>query len=395
MQLRTYALILIVMLLVGCAVYLPGQLVLLRASETEDVRTLLGQQSETDGIYFGLAKPTGPYKLAAYAQRKPDIVILGSSRAHRQHQEFYTRSSYAMSGLVTSPDSAIQLLDVLIPIHKPKIVIYSVDFFSLCMIGRYAGSTTTFTRPGGAPQGVGWNFANQFAVVPKLIMSGALSPEDAADIAFGRFEPAPKGIHLYGLIAIMRHTGFRLDGAIGEVDARTQDAEDFEAAKGEILTGTKHYPAGCFYDPSAMANLEFLQRDMDRDGIKLVLLLPPISPTMYRLFMAAPEEISGYYRIWQHESAKRQFSDLHVMVDGSSIGAPDSEFADAVHGGDVSEARMLLKAAEAPRTVLAEIINRPFLERLVRERAGTFVVEMSYFKAADRIVGSVSAIGAR
>jgi hypothetical protein len=45
--------------------------------------------------------------------------------------------------------------------------------------------------------------------------------------------------------------------------------------------------------------------------------------------------------------------------------------------------------------VLAEIINRPFLERLVRERAGTFVVEMSYFKAADRIVGSVSAIGAR
>ena len=294
MQLRSYALVLVGVLFAGCAVYLSGQLVLYRAGETDDFGALIERQREADGLYFGLAGPVGNYKLAAYASRKPDILILGSSRAHRQHQEFYNRSSYSMSGLVIAPDTALALVDLLIPIHKPKVVIYNLDFFSFCRMGPYIGSLE-FQRPRGRPQGGAWQSSNQFVIVPKLVANGALSLRDVADFAFGRFETASKGVRLFGLVAIMRHFGFRLDGAVSEVDARTQDAGDFEAGKDEIRTGTKHYPAGCSYDPTAMANLEFLQQDMDREGIKLVILLPPIAPSMYRAFMAASDDISGYY----------------------------------------------------------------------------------------------------
>jgi hypothetical protein len=93
MQLRSYALVLVGVLFAGCAVYLSGQLVLFRAGETDDFGALIERQREADGLYFGLAGPVGNYKLAAYASRKPDILILGSSRAHRQHQEFYNRSA--------------------------------------------------------------------------------------------------------------------------------------------------------------------------------------------------------------------------------------------------------------------------------------------------------------
>src|SRR5207248_2382550 len=93
MRMRAYAAILIAMLLVGCAVYLSGQLVLYRAGETMGFGELIARQSESDGLYFGTASPIGGYKLAAYALRKPDVVILGSSRAHRQHQAFYNRSA--------------------------------------------------------------------------------------------------------------------------------------------------------------------------------------------------------------------------------------------------------------------------------------------------------------
>jgi hypothetical protein len=58
-----------------------------------------------------------------------------------------------------------------------------------------------------------------------------------------------------------------------------------------------------------------------------------------------------------------------------------------VHGGDVSEARMLLKAAEAPGTILADIINRPFLTALVAAHAGKLAVELAYFRAAQLAPG--------
>jgi hypothetical protein len=43
---------------------------------------------------------------------------------------------------------------------------------------------------------------------------------------------------------------------------------------------------------------------------------------------------------------------------------------------------MLLKAAEAPGTVLADIINRPFLTGLVAAHAGKLAVELAYLRAA-------------
>jgi hypothetical protein len=382
MPFRAYALILMMTLAFGSGVYLSGLLVLYRASETASFDALIERQRQTDGLYFGFANPAGDYKLAAYARRKPEIVIFGSSRAHRQHQEFYDRPSYAMSGLVVGPDNAIQLFDLLIPVHKPNVIIFNLDFLSFCSMAAPVGPAT-LSRPTGRPQGPGWQTASQFALIPKLMADGVLSPQDAADIALGRFDGAPKGIHLFGLIALKRHMGFRLDGAISEVDDRLQDPADFEAAKEEVLTGTRHYPAGCHYDPSAMAYLETLQQDADHAGIKLIILLPPIAPSLYPLFTTAHANISGYWKTARQELAKRHFPELHDMLDGGAIGASDAEFADAVHGGDVSEARMLLKAADSPGTALAGIINRDFLERLIGTQAGKVAVEMAYFQTAQ------------
>jgi hypothetical protein len=390
MRPRAYAVILVAVLLVGCAVYLSGQFILYRAGETASVATVIERQRQTDGLYFGLATPAGSYKLAAYAERKPEIVILGSSRAHRQHQEFYNRPSYSMSGLVLSPETAVQVLDLLLTVHQPKVVIFNLDFYSFCTMTPVASDAPS-TRHIGRPQGGAWQPVNQFAIIPKLVANGALSVREAADFAFGRFDDTPRGIRLFGLVAIKRQLGFRLDGAISEVETRMQDQADFEAAKQEVLTGTRHYPAGCHYDPAAMTDLETLQQEADRAGVSLIIILPPVAPSIYRLFATAPANISGYYATWQRERAKRHFPDLHDLVDGAKIGAADSEFADAVHGGDVSEARMLLKAAEAPGTILGEIINRAFLEQLVRDHVGKLAVEMAYFRGA-RAGGALGAV---
>jgi len=379
MRPRAYALILLGTLLVGCMVYLLGQLVLHRSGEMMSVDELVERQRETNGLYFGFTVPTGNYKLAAYALRKPEIVILGSSRAHRQHQAYYLRPSYSMSGLVVIPRQALQILDLLTPIHKPKFVVYSLDFFALCRRSPFRGDVSRIARPKGAPGGTGWESLSQFSVVPRLIVRNVLSLQDAADFALGRIAESREGVRLYGLVAMKERLGFGLDGTVYEVKGRMQDAATFESSAREVVEGTLHYQSGCHYDPEAVAHLLILQNEMDRQGVRLIVLLPPMAPSVYRAFMAARPDISGYFKTWQAERARLNLPDLHDLSDGAEIGATDVEFSDATHGGDVSEARMLLKASETPGSALSEIVNRSVLQRLIRERGGWMSVELSYY----------------
>jgi hypothetical protein len=381
---RIYAAILLAVLLLGSAIYLTGQIILRRSGEILSPETLIASQRATDGIFFGFALAPGNYKLAAYAWRKPDIVILGSSRAHNEHQEFYRLASYTMSGIVFSPEDALETLELLLPLHKPKIVIYELDFISLCTQSASAASQTSFPRPHGHPAyGWEWSYTNQFTVVPRLIIQGALPIRVAADIALGRFDAMPNGIQMYGLDSIILKRGFRLDGALMNVYGQISSPEAIADALNEVKTGTKHFLSGCYYNPAAMANLVMLRQELDRAGIALVVLLPPIAPTVYRRFIEAAPANTLYYRTWLQREATKPFPGLYDFLDGATIGALDSEFGDAVHGGDVSEARMLLKAADDSNGIMKDIINRPFLDRIVREHHGEWLLPMAYFRAAD------------
>ena len=356
---------------------------LLRAGELLDFDQVIAWQQQGDGLYFGLAEAPGNYKFAVYEKRKPDIVILGSSRAHHEHQEFFRLPSYTMSGLVYTPADAIETMDLLIPIHKPKYVIYNLDFFALCTHDPGVAAQTRFSRPRGKPNtGWAWGAANHFRLVPDLIRSGQLKAKDALDLALGHFEQAPRGVRLIGMSALMERRGFRLDGSLSTVDARAQDPSEMRAAYDEPRMGTWHFQGGCRFDPQAMAHLQMLQDEMTRQGITLILHMPPISPQMYRLFMAARPDVADYYRTFLREAPNHHFSYLYNHVDGASIGAPESEFEDAVHGGDVAEARSMLVAADASNSPLAAIVNRPFLQKLTRERRGELLVELAYFRKA-------------
>lgn len=381
MQLRVYVLILLVALGLGCMVFLPGQLVLLRAGELLTFDEVIARQQQGDGLYFGLAEAPGNYKFAVYAKRKPDIVILGSSRAHHERQEFYRLPSYTMSGIVYTPSDAIETMDLLIPVHKPKYVIYNLDFFAFCTRNAGVAAQIHFTRPRGKPNtGWAWGAANRFRLVPDLVRAGRLKLGDAAKLAAGGFDRAPQGVPLIGMNALLDRRGFRLDGSLSTVDARKQDPAVMHAAYDEAKAGTWHFEGGCHFDPQAMAHLQMMQDEMMRQSITLILHMPPISPQMYRLFMAARPDVVEYYRTFLREVPNHHFPYFYNHVDGATIGAPETEFEDSVHGGDVAEARSLLAAADVPGSPLAAIVNRTFLAKLVMERRGDLLVELARFR---------------
>ncbi len=390
MMLRTYVLILLATLALGCLLYLPGQLVLLQAGETLSFDQVIARQQKSDGLYFGLAEAPGNYKFAAYAKRKPDIVVLGSSRAHQQHQEFYIKPSYTMSGLVYTPADAIQTMDLLVQVHKPKYVIYNLDYFAFCTRFRGVSDQKSFSRPRGKPNtGWAWGSSNRFRLVPDLIQQGRLSLGQVWALAMHRYPSAPQGHELIGMNALLDQRGFRLDGSMHNINGFLQDPAFMEEARKQIREGTLQFEGNCAYNPETMAHLMMLQEDMERQGIRLIVHMPPIAPDIYRRFRAARPDISGYFTVLLEQLARQRLHDFHNHVDGAVIGAPDIEFSDGYHGGDVTEARSILAASQKGDTALAGIVNRPFLEKFIAMHHGEVVVGFPFYAATQPVAWGV------
>lgn len=379
---RLYISILSAVFLICSAYFLLAEYVLNKAGEVEGVRQPLDEQEENDGLYFTLAESPGNYKLASYARRKPDILFLGSSRAHTQHQEFYTRSFFNMGGLVYTPGDALLILDQALPIHKPKIVIYNLDFFGFCTVYEDRANATDVKRPVGKPQtGWAWTELNRFMFLPYLLNKGIISYPEIKDIALGRQSDVWEGVKLYGFKAIRNHLGFRIDGALTPVDDVRPDPVNFKQSLEEIVDGTGHFGSKCLYDRTAMARLDMLEQELKSRGIELVLIETPLPPTAYKMFMSAPESIVGFYRQWRKDLVSHHFRELHLMLDGATIGGRDDEFRDSVHGGDVIQARELLAASEDPGSILKNYINRPILERIIREKTGISGLGLKYYRS--------------
>lgn len=386
MRLRAYVLILLATLAFGCLLFLPGQLVLLQAGEMLSFDQIIARQQQSDGLYFGLAEAPGNYKFAVYAKRKPDIVILGSSRAHHEHQEFFRLPSYTMSGIVYTPADALETMDLLIPVHKPKYVIYNLDYFAFCTRFPGVADQKVFARPHGKPNtGWAWGAGNRFRIVPDLIQQGRLSLAQAWALAVRRYPSFVDGHELVGMNALLDQRGFRLDGTLIRFRDEDQNPADMAEARKEIHDGTLQFEGNCAYNPETMAHLRMMQADMEKQGIKLIIHMPPISPDIYRRFRAARPDISGYFTVLERELARRPLRDLHNHVNGAVIGAPESEFSDGYHGGDVTEARSLLIASREGDTALAGIINRPFMENLIARYHGHVGIGLSYFESAHPV----------
>ena len=270
MRLHLYVLILLGVLILGFLLFLPGQLVLLRAGEMLSPDEIITRQEQADALYFGLAEAPGNYKFVAYAKYKPDIVILGSSRAHHERQEFFSLPSYTMSGVIYTPADAIETMDLLLPVHKPKYVIYNLDFFTFCTRDPGVAGQKIFSRPHGKPNtGWAWVASNRFRLVPDLIRTGRLALRDAFNLALGRYDQNPANVSLIGMTALLEQRGFRRDGSLSTVHAVAQEPAQMQAAYDEPRRGTWHFEGGCGFDPQAMAHLQMFQDRDDPRGYPL------------------------------------------------------------------------------------------------------------------------------
>jgi hypothetical protein len=104
-------------------------LFLTRTGDTIPPSQAAARQASED-VMFGSAlffRPV-PYKLALYRQRKPDVAIVGSSRAIEFVRRGFTTSMVNM-GSMRDMAQIRSLLRSMFAAHRPKLVILTIDFW--------------------------------------------------------------------------------------------------------------------------------------------------------------------------------------------------------------------------------------------------------------------------
>ncbi|MGH6926896.1 MAG: hypothetical protein ACREEV_01165, partial [Dongiaceae bacterium] len=160
-------------------------------------------RQEQEDVLFGSAlffRPV-PYKLALYKLRKPDVAIVGSSRAIEFVRHGFTRSMVNL-GSMRDLAQVRSLLQSMFSVHKPKLVILTVDFW-------WFNSARTEEAVDLQPDAEGQLSLIQLAQPFVWMMEGKIGPGDFVAAALS---PGYRQAGI-GVAAIYDGAGYDRDGA--------------------------------------------------------------------------------------------------------------------------------------------------------------------------------------
>ena len=115
-----------------------------------------------------------------------------------------------------------------------------------------------------------------------------------------------------------------------------------------------------------------------------ITFLPPLAPSV---LAAMGEYPRGYGYIDEVGRRISSISKHHYdFYDARKLGTTDCEFIDGMHAGDVASARMLERMAEESANGLAQYVDLPRLEAVVREYAGRALADNRFRVPGEREV---------
>jgi hypothetical protein len=320
-------------------------------------------RQESEDVMFGSAlffRPV-PYKLALYRQRKPDVAIVGSSRAIEFVRRGFTTSMVNM-GSMRDMAQIRSLLQSMFAAHRPKLVILTIDFW-------WFNSARTEEVVDLQPDTVGPLSLVQLTQPFQWIAQGKIG---VGDFIAGALSPGykPPGI---GVAAIYDHAGYDRDGAYdygGILRGREPHIDrHFARTLKRIRETHEHnkFNVRTPLDPGQWQELVEIVQMVEAQGSELILIAPPVSKTVVDALAAngAP--------ILLNEMNERLAGIGHPVFDfhdPTALGSSECEFIDGFHGGRVTHLRMLQAIARSGKTGLHNYVDAGEIDRLIADNAG-------------------------
>jgi len=309
-------------------------------------------QHEQGGLYgSALYYRPYPYKLELYRLAKPDVAVVGSSRAMPFLQDGFAASEITLGGAVNEIAEGERLIPDMLAIHKPKLVIFTLDYWWFNEARVAEASAFSISGDTG--------FSLKDLVAPyEWIIDG--------DAKFGALAKTmlhrPDGEPRLGAFANQNDSGFDAHGA---------------QHYGDILTGARKHPDKGFattlrrlknakadsetaasgeFSETAWTSLQHIAATLKAEGVEGAWDSDEIAGAV----LNAMREGKGTSLL---DKLRERLSGggfaFYDFSDGASVGSPDCEFVDGLHGGFVTYIRML-------RAMAPDLESVPSLKGLVR-----------------------------
>jgi hypothetical protein len=325
--------------------------------------SLAAARQEQEDIRFGSAlffRPV-PYKLALYGLRKPDVAIVGSSRAIEFVHRGFTRPMVNL-GSMRDLAQIHSLLRSMFAVHSPRLIILTVDFW-------WFNAARTEEAIDLQPDTEGQLSLAQLAQPLVWMVEGKIAPRD---FIVGALSPTfgPQGI---GVAAIYDGAGYDRYGVYdygGELRGKRRHGDwQFQRTLERIREthGHNKFNVRTTLDATQWQSLVEIVDMIEAQGSELILVLPPVSRTVAEALESGGdpillEEMNARLAVIGHP-----VFDFH---DPTGLGSGECEFIDGFHGGRVTYLRMLRAIARSGRTGLDGYVDLGEIERLIAANAG-------------------------
>lgn len=345
---------------------------LFRADEISSYSTIIREQLARHGVYGSAFNGNDlKYKVELVHQVKPEIVVIGSSRAMNVRNLVFTRPFVNCGGVSSNLLESETFVKEMLKVHVPKVALYFIDYWwfnprSEQVSNRYKIDETARS------------FAKLFPPV-EWVQSNKLPWKLYQDIIFhGRYENEFTSFENYGLFAIRYSSGFRTDGSYfnsrsiqqgeGVVGYYWNEIRQIENGQNERV----NLGLGDFVKEE---HVEWYLRTLGRlkeAGVKVIVVLPPVAPLHLRAVRSHAKEA------YVTPLAKRLEKDvlpIYDFTDFESSGAGDCEYLDAYHIGDTASLRLLRAILRRdPNSPLKPYIDKEKLDGYISRFAGHVII---------------------
>tara|TARA_R110000787_G_scaffold49111_2_gene117841 strand:- start:13710 stop:14885 length:1176 start_codon:yes stop_codon:yes gene_type:complete len=364
--LRPFLLVSLVSLIVGFIGAVSGLVFSWRTGEISDIREVSARADAKPLLYNGFSWGVEAYHTARYLDVRPAMVAYGSSRSMQFRSSFFTTRFYNFGGISGTEEKLSELTSVLHKAHKPETILYVADFW------RYANDWL----PGSvAARQHGISREMSVMSVPfQLLRQGRLSVPDIVSVVTGRTPSEFLGLSLVGVNAVLNRKGFGPDGSnydfsLTGSSREKQFLESYSTMKADLAGNSGIFHTGFSVAGQRIRALSDMKRRLADEGIRLVVISPPVSPRLYDLLSSHPDW-SQWLEDWR-TAMREQIPDFQDFLDPASLSSPDCEFIDAWHGGDVTYARLMLALS---RTWPDMLKVRPDMPAFIARHAGEVII---------------------
>lgn len=332
--------------------------------ENNTYEEIVKRQMKNNSIYgSALNENYYSYRLQMIREKKPEIVIIGTSRAGLFRQIYFDKSMIAATNSSNRPSEMEAFIQQMLTFHIPKIVFLNLDpWWLLKSFPNYKNASYQELTGKDITQEKIKNIF-KYLLIGKIPLSTKFLKENFISNPYSNYDSL-------GLRAINNSDGSFSDGSTFYAST-IYGLGNFADIKFENTFYRLQQQMFPFYyaqtiESDRIKQLEHIQQILKDHNIHVITYIAPIAPTIYKTIQNQYKDQYSYLNAIDSYAKEKN---IYNFFNPSTLNTTDCEFYDGFHGGDIAYARMLLKISQKD-SFLKGYINTKKLQEIINTKQG-------------------------